>query len=244
MPRIYLDLDGVIADFHSAACKVHGWSVEDPRVHRYNFFEEMGLNEDEFWKPLDNYDFWMGIPEYRWNEDFVDGLNAIAELTFCSTPSRSSDAHKAKIDWIRSKPWYGGEEILLMANKERLANGNVILIDDNERNCGYFSDEGGTSILFPQYWNSYARLPNLIDVHETIRKAKRRLLPEDEVCYPEPFEEISTSLSLSERANIRSRMSASELASIRSFRDNLTNAYYRGFASTPSQGVTSCPITS
>ena len=44
---IFLDMDGVVADFVGAACKVHGKEVEG--VGCWNFFEKWGISEDEFW---------------------------------------------------------------------------------------------------------------------------------------------------------------------------------------------------
>lgn len=155
---VYLDMDGVLSDFQTQACEWHGWNPKAKINNVWNFYESHGLTSQEFWRPLDNYNFWRTLKEYRWAAVLVKALrNGNHEIVFCTTPLHSSAAFRAKVDWLRSRDWYRREEIILMQHKERLANNNVVLIDDYNVNCERFLKAGGWAILFTQPWNGSKR---------------------------------------------------------------------------------------
>jgi hypothetical protein len=157
---VYLDMDGVVANFFKAACLAHGWNPDDKDLQTWDFYKSRGITLEEFWKPIDNYEFWIGVEEYPWAGDLVRCLRALNyKIVFASIPSKSSAAFTAKVDWIRQRKWYDGEEIILMLHKEQLAAPNRILIDDNDSNCDKWFCSGGRSYIFPQPWNEVGHPP-------------------------------------------------------------------------------------
>jgi len=150
--RILLDVDGVLADFYGGACRVHGVSRESLPVGQWEMRHGMGISEAAFWEPLDNYDFWVGLQKYPWADSLVACMKTVADVTFCTTPSVSSDCHKAKMDWIR-KHFGDDAKVMLGSQKYLMAAPRHILIDDYHANVDKFIAEGGKAILFPARWN-------------------------------------------------------------------------------------------
>ena len=182
---IYLDLDGVLSNFHDAACAVHGWDCNDPALQVWNFSRPKGLTLAQFWQPLDNYEFWAKtVQPDPWAGRVVQCFRDMQDtIIFCSTPSNSSGAWQGKLDWIRRQPWYQGEEVLLMGHKERLADGSSCLVDDNQESVNAFRAAGGNVILFPQPWNDCKRTVSDADIETLIQRmtypASRGILPVD-----------------------------------------------------------------
>jgi len=62
---VYLDQDGVLADFVSGICQAHG---RDDPYHRedskgvWDIWELWDIPLDEFWEPCE-YDFWRNLPK-------------------------------------------------------------------------------------------------------------------------------------------------------------------------------------
>jgi hypothetical protein len=57
-PTIFLDLDGVLADFVGGARKRHRC---DAPVTRWDFFGDWNLTPEQFWMPLADAEFWAGL---------------------------------------------------------------------------------------------------------------------------------------------------------------------------------------
>ena len=71
---IYIDMDGVIADFAGSAAKVHNFPIEKAKTGQ-SIAESFGLTNKEFWSPIDDLGslFWEGKIFSGWHtERFVE----------------------------------------------------------------------------------------------------------------------------------------------------------------------------
>lgn len=157
-PIIYLDMDGVLFDFVAAFGEV----LNIPDIHARltpgvrNIASQIGMSEDEMWEKigLHGFAFWQEMPEYPWSQELVDLVERnSSEWFILSSPARSSDSLKGKIESLKLMFGERFRRYILTPNKRLLAGPNRILIDDHERHCTEFQNNGGQAILFPRQWN-------------------------------------------------------------------------------------------
>ena len=162
-PRIFLDMDGVLVDFVSAALACHGapdlldnwppgeWSV--PQV--------LGISKEEFWRAIDaqGHVFWANLCPYPWTRQLVDMVASLDPgWTIATAPSRNPACPQGKISWMRSHLDEGNGRpfmrFMIGRDKHALAAPRCILVDDSDEKIDAFNEAGGIGILFPQPWNS------------------------------------------------------------------------------------------
>lgn len=151
--HILCDVDGVLADFYGQSVLMHGRDPASLPVNEWDIPAMLGMSEEAFWLPLDNYGFWMGVPAYPWAQDLVAALSSFGPVTFATSPSHSSQSYAAKVDWLRH---FFGKDVRVMLGSQKwlmAGNGNV-LVDDYHKNCNEFVEHGGHAIMFPQRWNA------------------------------------------------------------------------------------------
>ncbi len=166
MTTIYLDMDGVCADFIKSAMKI--FKREDLYTNWpkgiYNVEEAIGISPAEFWKEIGKggYKFWSTLEELPEFKEMYAALLKIGDVYFCTSPSRDPDSLKGKLMWLQDR--FGGSfrNYIFIKDKHLLAKKDSFLIDDFDENCEKFLKAGGNSILFPQDWNSNNGIKNKI----------------------------------------------------------------------------------
>jgi 5'(3')-deoxyribonucleotidase len=171
---IYLDMDGVLADFLESFFDIHERYDLTERYKNgefptnWDFDGELG-DEEDWWKPVrekGQVSFWENINPYPYSGNVVKMVkNTGLPWYICTTPYYgNSDCVYGKITWLHK---YLGpiENIIMMKDKYRLAHENAFLIDDSDKNVEKFILAGGQACLFPQLWNA-ARTssPDKLDV--------------------------------------------------------------------------------
>jgi hypothetical protein len=176
--RVYIDCDGVLADFNKGACELHG--LDPAQSKSWLFYREQGLTDEEFWAPIlrSGPAFTAYLERLPWAERLIKVCRrhsspfwGIAALT---APWASSGAWGARVEWLREMG-FDFNEIILCPGKLKSAlahtkQGPQILIDDNDGNIDSWCAAGGTGLLWPQPWNALADKAHLL--HE----AQDRLL--------------------------------------------------------------------
>lgn len=159
--HIFIDMDGVVADFVSAAMAVHGHTYvpEDWPAGFWNLEEVMKMTTEKFWKRIDEQfeHFWRLLAPYPWAENLIQEVaHSGVPWSFLSSPSSAAASSAGKVQWLQN--WRGRhfrDYILTPAsNKRLLAGPGRVLIDDSDRNCDQWASAGGSAILIPQPWNS------------------------------------------------------------------------------------------
>lgn len=131
---IFLDIDGVVADFenHWQSNKWGHLNISDlPR------------------------EFWETIPLFDYSKEFYKQLSAIAPVVFLSSPSSNPECVAGKHFWIEKH--FNTRDFLLGGCKWACAHNNSILIDDSQKKIEKFALAGGHTILFSNKlpWESY-----------------------------------------------------------------------------------------
>lgn len=113
----------------------------------------------EFWKVIDSYgeEWWANLELEEWANELINVVKFYdRDFTILTSPSRSHFAASGKILWLQKffGKKFSNYIITPAKNKQKLANKNAILIDDNDRNCEQFRARLGYTILFPRIWNT------------------------------------------------------------------------------------------
>jgi 5'(3')-deoxyribonucleotidase len=150
---LFLDMDGVLCDFHGRAAEEFGCDVTD--FTEWAIWEPMGLSEAAFWKWLGtrSREWWASLDPYPWAQEVVDAVRrADPEFRVLSAASKGFSV-AGKIDWFEKHFGDHFSRFHFTSQKSDLAGPGRVLIDDNDANCESFSASGGKFILFPQPWN-------------------------------------------------------------------------------------------
>jgi len=162
--RIFLDLDGVLCDFASAAIRACGhepsavWARLEPGEPSWNFWTAMGLTPNDFYGVLEAQGerFWQHLEPYPGILDLVLGCQDIADTYFLTAPTLDPNSLSGKVRWLQSRFGRGtGSGMCVLArHKELLAGPGALLIDDREETVTKFRAAHGDAILVPRRWNS------------------------------------------------------------------------------------------
>ncbi len=158
MPTIFLDLDGVMADF-------------DKTFPEKFLLSHIGMDKKKMWEHIHSVpDFFVNLPlmpgamwlydtiSYRFGQPFI--------LTACPA-SRYHDVAKQKRQWVRNHlgsaivlPSYGSE-----GKPAFMHNPGDILIDDWGKNCDAWEAAGGVAIKHENARDTMAKLEAAIEAH-------------------------------------------------------------------------------
>jgi 5'(3')-deoxyribonucleotidase len=156
---VYLDMDGVIADFVTGTAKLlnqltKGMYDEDPPTE-WELGPHFGLSNNEIFRRLDGAgeQFWRKLQPTRCFERLVERLRYTTVVVLTAI-TRSPSCASGKVAWLQH--WFKTPVILTSAPKALLAKPDTVLIDDKEENVRDFLGAGGRAILWPAPWNSEA----------------------------------------------------------------------------------------
>jgi len=153
---IYLDMDGVLADFDTGVCKLFGKSKIN-WTGKKSVDEALGIGKTKMWRRIDEegFKFWANLKPLPWANKLWSNLSRLDEVVICTTPSLNPVSASGKMKWQQN--FLGRRnfrDFVITPHKHLLAKGpNTILIDDREKNIDAFSEAGGVGILFPRPWN-------------------------------------------------------------------------------------------
>ncbi len=147
--KVYLDMDGVLADFDQRFRDISGMEPRD--------FENK-YGKKAFWNLIDEENkikFWVGIPVMPGAADLVDAVKDY-NYELLTSPSAKKQSYLGKILWVKnhtgdvfpSKPRINFKK----AKEKHLVKPQLsqtdILIDDREDTIGRWNAAGGTGIVY------------------------------------------------------------------------------------------------
>lgn len=178
---IYLDLDGVLADFVDAVARAHDaqgahdlyphWvpGTYDTRIALGTYLRR-DISDDGMWEPINLRKelYWKEMPAYPWRdllfnfceERFTrpatsrDGVSWRPPVYILTSPSRHHSSSSGKVLWLQSWKGEGFRQYVLAPRKWHLSRPGALLIDDDPKNCEEWERRGGKAILFPRIWNT------------------------------------------------------------------------------------------
>jgi 8-oxo-dGTP pyrophosphatase MutT (NUDIX family)/5'(3')-deoxyribonucleotidase len=171
--KVFLDMDGVLADFDFGFKAILG-------VLPAEGFKKWG--DYKVWKKLDEIPhFWLNLkplPGYDKLLEFVSDK----EVSLLTTPADSvKECRDDKKKW--AKKYIGDVDVIFSNKKEQYASPNSILIDDKKENIDKFKKKGGIGI-------HHTSIDKTIKELESVFSEKRKASYEynkDEVLYSTPW---------------------------------------------------------
>jgi len=158
-PRhIFVDLDGVLADFVRAALALYERDelLDCWPAGEWNMPKVLDISRGKFWGAIDRQGgaFWESLEIYPWTFKLIDRQREIAPITIATSPSLDPSCLAGKVRWMQRHLGGSFRDFLIGPSKHLLAKPDVVLIDDRDSNIDAFRKHGGQAILFPQPWNT------------------------------------------------------------------------------------------
>ena len=164
---IYLDMDGVLADFHGSALAAHGvkethrdqWPIPGQDLQdRLGFHDHSSTSNEQFWNPiLAVKNFWFEVELFHWTKQLIAMCDSYVSgphgVVICSSPASSwtGEDKRQKLLWLTKHGIH--REVKFESKKAGLSKPGTLLIDDWEKQVYPFEEGEGNAILFPQPWN-------------------------------------------------------------------------------------------
>jgi hypothetical protein len=163
LPNTYIDMDGVLANFHKSACRA--FQVEYPR-NSVLFFDwlvgkaDWGGTVEGFYASIEKDPrFWHDIEPYPWLHDLTEFLDVEApKRPYPADPSwrmlsnayLNPEAWHGKVDWVRRHLGPDGpfKLTLIAGSKDHICRPGDILVDDHKKNCERWVAQGGRAFLW------------------------------------------------------------------------------------------------
>lgn len=163
---IILDMDGVLAEFDKAACRVHGLP-SDTVPENWNWYSEFGITDEEFWAKIhalgDSFYRDMVTP-YPWAQNVVELVRSADDFVVMSSPSNDPAGYAGKKIWLdKHVPGLDPKQLIVGSAKHLLAGPDRLLIDDGPHNIEAFVKAGGCAFTFPQPWNDGAGIRDRVE---------------------------------------------------------------------------------
>ncbi len=174
-PRVFVDMDGVLANFNKAASQVFGlWYPSEPAALHYNWvFEQYGrqhqreLPHEEFIDVLrGRTEFWATMGFYWWARRLTHHLSAQQYewyiLTHCiDDPGCPFGKHTAL------KRHFGESIIkrtfMTFGTKHQMCRPGDVLIDDADKNCVAWRQAGGVAFNWVDYTENHPQAEQQVE---------------------------------------------------------------------------------
>lgn len=172
MTKIYLDMDGVIADFFGGL------------ESYYQVKHWKDLNIEDAILNLRNTAFFYNLEELPNSLDLVDFCQSVKgfEYGICSSPLRGDHNNSAywKRRWLEARQYMPeAENCIFTSQKEKFATNTFdgspnILIDDKPTNIARWNKAGGLGIRYQANEDDYSEylIPKLEDAIDFIRSSR------------------------------------------------------------------------
>jgi hypothetical protein len=166
--HVYLDMDGVLVDFHHAFQLLCG--IADPlQGHEWSPHQTLAdhccrsMADCRKLAAAAPESFWRTMPETQYGIMIAEACSQFAEaqgasLSILTDTSDSPRAAIGKLGWLYDHIPKFAANFIGTNNKSQFANSESLLIDDTHEVAEQFYKAGGHAIVLPQAWNNW-KLP-------------------------------------------------------------------------------------
>ena len=154
---IFLDMDGVVANFFEGVARLFGLSSDELPLGEYDMTKVLGVPFERIHDKICSYPlFWHLLPKYPWSDDLMKLFD------FSSTGSAFILSHPwpgdtnccgGKLDWLRYHYEVPPNRVIFTSHKYLLAAPGRLLIDDRVDECLRWRELGGRACEFPAHHN-------------------------------------------------------------------------------------------
>jgi 5'(3')-deoxyribonucleotidase len=157
--RVFLDIDGVMADFVTEACKVHNRPIPNfIKEENLDLSELFHMNKFEFYDKMGEQ-FWVKLPlieDALKIEKLIEDKFGKEKIWFCTSPVTTYGCLEGKRQWLFANFYDYRSKFIITANKAVCAYPDTLLLDDRSKITELFIENGGNAILVPRAWNKLA----------------------------------------------------------------------------------------
>ena len=157
--KIYVDLDGVLADFDGHFIQMFG-----------NKTREMG--DDYTWERINQYEktgncWFLDLPKMKDSDKLMNYLNSLSgvHIYILTATGHNFEEHSVqKIIWAKTNFRFKGKDIFVVKKSElkgEYADDESILIDDSDRSINAFTENGGIGILHTSVDDTISKLKSM-----------------------------------------------------------------------------------
>lgn len=162
---IFVDLDGVLADFHSAAARL--WGLDPATLSQADWAQvgEWGLSvpKPDFWARVEAQGeaFWANLEPLPWAQELWDACHAACDgVVVLTSPAPFAASAAGKYAWVREH--LDTKDMLIGRPKHVCAAPGRVLIDDRASYGPAWSREGGTLVSLHRPWNPSGHPPEAV----------------------------------------------------------------------------------
>ncbi len=162
---IFVDLDGVLADFHSAVARL--WGKDPARIRTSEWAEigEWGLSvpKPDLWDRVEaqGEEFWANLEPLPWAEELWDACQAACDsVVVLTSPGPFAASAAGKYAWVRQH--LKTKDMLIGHPKHVCAAPGRVLVDDRASYGPSWTREGGTLVSLQRPWNPTGHAPQAI----------------------------------------------------------------------------------
>lgn len=187
--RIFLDLDGVLANFTKAACKHFqvNYPIQERRLFTNWLTKVGGIAKTEVDNLMNNYEYWYNMEQYSYTKDLVELCKELAdEVYILSKPMNHEFCYAAKINWCIDTLGLNRKQLIITeAPKHLLAHDYTdILIDDKVEMIEKWIIAGGEGywwqeLVENEHTDTLAKY-RFKKLTEIVNKAKNFIIKENE----------------------------------------------------------------
>lgn len=179
--KIFVDLDGVLADFTSKALELSGLDPKDPNLRK--FIKEKGepyanseyISKKQYWKNINKLGegFWSTLEPLPWAFDLHKlccDLVGNDNVFFLTSPGLQPESASGKIRWIQNHFGWNNRNYVIAPHKGVCGGTRSLLIDDSEKKIQQFADARGWTLHFPHQFLIEDGDIDIETVYDQIRK--------------------------------------------------------------------------
>ena len=152
---IFLDMDGVLCDFHTAVAAL--WGLDPAAIDDAKWAEigEWGISVPmpDFWDRIEaeGRAWWEGLEKLPWTDELFDACADRADrVAILTSPAPFAACHEGKRAWIRDK--FGRADVVITSAKSLCAGPGRVLIDDRTKYAEGWNAAGGTFVPLRRPW--------------------------------------------------------------------------------------------
>ena len=159
---IFLDMDGVLCDFHTAVAEL--WGLDPASIDDAKWAEigewGIGVPMPDFWDRIEaeGRAWWEGLGKLAWTDELWEACHERARhVAILTSPAPFAACHEGKRAWVSDQ--LGRADVVVTSAKSVCSGPNKVLIDDRTKYADGWEELGGTFVPLRRPWTGSGPTP-------------------------------------------------------------------------------------
>ena len=152
---IFLDMDGVLCDFHTSVASL--WGLDPAGLDDTAWAEigewGIGVPKPGFWDRIEAEGavWWERLEKLPWTDELWDACRQRADrIAILTSPAPFFACHQGKKAWVRAQ--LGDADVIITSAKALCSGPNKVLIDDRTKYAERWEAAGGRFLGLRRPW--------------------------------------------------------------------------------------------